>query len=57
MLLPDTAAWGEISFKSYKLLQTFKAIISQALWQNISSLAVSIFEITENLRTQITFKE
>lgn len=57
MLLPDTAAWGEMSFTCYKLLQALKAIISQALWQNISSLGVSIFEITENLRMQITLKE
>jgi hypothetical protein len=56
MLLPDTAAWGEMSFKSYELLQAFKAIISQALWQNISYLTVSIFEIRENLGTQITLK-
>jgi hypothetical protein len=40
MLLPDTAAWGEMSFKSYKLLQAFKAIISPALRQNISSLGL-----------------
>jgi hypothetical protein len=51
MFQPDTAAWSEMTFKSYKFLYAFKAIISQALWQNITSLGfLFIFEITENLR-------
>jgi hypothetical protein len=50
MFQPDTAAWSEMTFKSYKFLYAFNASISQALWQNISSLGF-LFYLPNNRKS------
>lgn len=62
MLLPETAACGEMSFKSYKLLQTLKqkqkkAIISTVLRHSVSSLGLVFYVGTNGKSTQTILKQ
>lgn len=63
MLLPETAACGEMSFKSYKLLQTLKqkqkkkAIISTVLRHSVSSPGLVFYAGTNRKSTQTILKQ
>ena len=63
MLLPETVACGEMSFKSYKLLQKLKqkqkkkAIISTVLRHSVSSLGLVFYVGTNRKSTQTILKQ
>jgi len=63
MLLPETVACGEMSFKSYKLLQklkqkqTKKTIISTVLRHSVSSLGLVFYVGTNRKSTQTILKQ